>query len=151
MARNSCAPARGAHRERRWIMARSTPFLGVFGRFGRSESLRTLDKALHAVDLHPNLVPDAVKLTVVSLLMDAHADNPRDADYRHAAELLGYVALGADGFTAANGEAAASDAEGRIEAALADDESLDAKLVLLALHSRIVHPAIKEAWQFESE
>ncbi|MBJ7536009.1 hypothetical protein JDN40_18020 [Rhodomicrobium vannielii ATCC 17100] len=132
-------------------MARSTPFLGVFGRFGRSESLRTLDKVLRAVDLHPNLVPEAVKLTVVSLLMDAYAEDPREPDYRHAAELIGYVALGADGFTVANGEAAANDAERRIEAALADEDSLDAKLILLALHSSIVHPALKEAWQLESD
>ncbi|MFT4079937.1 hypothetical protein [Rhodomicrobium sp.] len=132
-------------------MARSTPFLGVFGRFGRSESLRTLDKALRAVDLHPNLVPEAVKLTVVSLLMDAHGENPREPDYRHAAELVGYVALGADAFAVANGDGAAGDAERRIEAALADEESLDAKLILLALHSNIVHPAVKEAWQLESD
>src|SRR4029453_12927964 len=51
--------------------------LGLFGRFGRSAELRELDKALRSVDLHPNLVPEAVKLTTVRLLREhAHDGDP---------------------------------------------------------------------------
>ena len=51
-------------------MARRRSSLGLFGIFGRSSNLRQLDQALHALDVHPQLVPEAIKLTVVNLLED---------------------------------------------------------------------------------
>jgi hypothetical protein len=42
-------------------MTRPGLSLGLFGLFGRSLELRKFDKALRSVDLHPNLVPEAVK------------------------------------------------------------------------------------------
>ena len=62
--------------------------LGFFGVFGRSEDLRSLDKALRAFDLHPTLVPDAVKLTVLTLLKDARGEDPAPTDYGAVAVLL---------------------------------------------------------------
>jgi len=38
--------------------------------FGRSHDLRQLDQALRSVDVHPAVVPEAVKLTIVNLLKD---------------------------------------------------------------------------------
>ncbi len=131
-------------------MARRNSSLGLFGVFGRSEDLRTLDKALRAADLHPNLVPDAVKLTVLNLLKDAKGEDPSAEDYRETAALLGYCALGRETYAAANGNLAATDAEHRIEAALDAGEGLDASLILLALHSAIIHPGVKETYQLES-
>ncbi len=55
--------------------------LGFFGIFGRSHELRRLDQAVHAVDLHPVLVPEAVKLTTLKLL--GHADTATTARYAH--------------------------------------------------------------------
>ena len=49
-------------------MARRRSSIGLFGVFGRSGDLRQLDQALRSVDVHPRLVPEAVKLTVVNLL-----------------------------------------------------------------------------------
>ncbi len=127
------------------------PSLGFLGMFGRSEDLRSLDKALRAFDLHPNLVPDAVKLTVLNLLKDAKGEDPARQDYSETALLLAYCATGREAFAAANGEEAALAAERRIEAALEAGEGLDASLILLALQAKVLHPGVKEAYQLESE
>ncbi|MBI4724297.1 MAG: hypothetical protein HY765_04745 [Rhodomicrobium sp.] len=132
-------------------MARRWPSLGMFGVFGRSEDLRALDQALRAADLHPSLVPDAVKLAVLNVLKDAKGEDPAAGDYRETAALLGYCALGREAFAAANGGLAAAAAERRIEAALEAGDGLDASLILLALHAAIIHPDVKETYQLESE
>src|SRR5262249_23120706 len=131
--------------------ARRRPSLGMFGIFGRSEDLRALDQALRAVDLHPALIPDAVKLTTLNVLKDARGEDPAPQDYYETAALLGYCALGRETFAAANGDRAASVAERRIEAALEAGEGFDASLILLALHAKIIHPGLKETYQLESE
>jgi len=123
----------------------------MFGVFGRSGDLRALDEALRAADLHPSLVPDAVKLTVLNLLKDAKGEDPATKDYGETAALLGYCVLGCEAFGAANGGLAAAAAERRIEAALEAGEGLDASLILLALHAAIIHPGVKETHQLESE
>jgi hypothetical protein len=122
----------------------------MFGVFGQSEDLRALDQALQSADLHPALVPDAVKLTVLNVLKDARGKDPSAQDYRETAALLGYCALGREVFSVANGVLAASTAEHRIEAALEAGEGFDASLILLALHAAIIHPGVKESFQLES-
>ena len=132
-------------------MARRWPSLGMFGVFGRSEDLRALDQALRSADLHPALVPDAVKLTVLSLLRDAKGEDLAAEEYSQTAALLGYCALGPGLFAAANGEPAAAAAERRIEAALEAGDGLDASLILLMLHAAIIHPAVKESYRLDIE
>ncbi len=132
-------------------MTRSRPSLGMLGVFGRSGDLRALDEAFRAADLHPALVPDAVKLTVLNVLKDAKGEDLAARDYGEAAALLGYCALGRDAFAAANGELAAAAAERRIEAALEAGDGLDASLILLALHAAIIHPGVQETYQLEIE
>jgi hypothetical protein len=125
--------------------------LGLFGRFGRSAELRQLDGALRAVDLHPNLVPEAVKLTAARILAE-HADSrePEAKDYRAAAELIAYCMIGADDFAGANGETLAGAVERRIEKALQAGTSLDARLVLLTLHAKVIQPSVVDRFQLES-
>jgi hypothetical protein len=132
-------------------MAQRWLSLGLFGRFGRSAELRELDKALRSVDLHPNIVPEAVKLAAVGLLRE-HATNGEPAlpSYRAAAEILAYCMIGADAFAGANDGKLASEIEARIEAALESGRSLDAKLVLLTLHARVVQPSVIEDFGLES-
>jgi hypothetical protein len=132
-------------------MTRRNASLGLFGVFGRSEDLRALEGALRAFDLHPALVPDAVKLAALGVLKDAKGEDLAAKDYAEAAALLAYCALGREAFLSANGTMAASASERQIEEALATGEGVDAELILLALHSAIIHPALKEAYQFESE
>jgi hypothetical protein len=125
--------------------------LGLFGLFGRSQELRDFDKALRSVDLHPNLVPDAVKLTAVKLLKE-HADgrDPEPKAYRAAAEIVAYCMIGAESFAGANDVELASQIEQRIDAALESGDSLDARLVLLLLHAKVVQPSVIELFQLES-
>jgi hypothetical protein len=132
-------------------MARTRSSLGLFGIFGRSADLRQIDQALRSVDIHPRLVPEAVKLTAVALLKD-HAIGPEPApqSYRAAAEILAYCMIGPDGFGGANGEDLTHAVERRIEAALEKPEGLDAQLVLLTLHAKIIQPSVVHQFQIES-
>ena len=71
-------------------MARRYSSIGLFGIFGRSGDLRQVDQALRSVDIHPRLVPEAVKLTIASLLKArAEAGEPAPPAYRAAAEIIG--------------------------------------------------------------
>ena len=123
--------------------------LGLFGRFGRSAELRELDKALRSVDLHPNLVPESVKLTTVGLLHAHDAESAPDS-YRAAAEIIAYCMLGADAFVHANDARLALGVERRIEAALHIGTSLDAKLVLLTLHAKLIQPSVVDYFRLEA-
>jgi small nuclear ribonucleoprotein (snRNP)-like protein len=129
-------------------MVRRGLSLGLFGRFGRSAELRQFDGTLRSVDLHPNLVPEAVKLTAVTVLAD-HVGNtePDPQSYRAAAEIIAYCMIGADAFASSNSQALADEVERRIDAAFDSGASLDAKLVLLALHARVVQPSVVETFQ----
>jgi hypothetical protein len=132
-------------------MARSRSSLGFLGMFGRSNDLRQLDAALRSVDLHPGVVPEAVKLTIVNLLKDhAIGDEPAPQAYRAAAELIAYCMVGASGFTAANPQDLLERTERRIEKALDEGDSIDAQLVLLTLHAKIIQPSIVERYGLSS-
>jgi hypothetical protein len=132
-------------------MARRRSSIGFLGYFGRSSDLKQLDEALRAVDLHPRVVPEAVKLTVVNLLKDhAIGDEPAPQAYPAAAEILGYCMLGSELFVRANGEDALARAERRIEACLDSGEGLDAQIVLLAIHAKVIQPAVVERFGLES-
>jgi len=125
--------------------------LGFFGRFGRSPALRAFDTALREVDLHPNLVPEAVKLTAVKMLMEQTGrDDPGPDAQRAAAEIIAYCMIGAEAFAAANGPARSEDVERRIEAALSHGTSLDARLILLTLHAKVIQPSVVEQFGLET-
>ena len=132
-------------------MARSRSSLGLFGIFGRSADLRQLDQALRSVDVHPRLVPEAVKLTAVALLKD-HAIGPEPApqSYRAAAEILAYCMIGAEAFAGTNGDDLTFAVERRIEAALEQPEGLDAQLVLLTLHAKVIQPSVVHQFELDS-
>jgi hypothetical protein len=124
-------------------MARRGSSFGFLGRFGRSEDLRSLDAALRAVDLHPSLVPEGVKLALVNLLKDRHGEaEPPAGAYPLAAALFAYCALGSGAYAHANGDAAEQDAARRIDAAMVHGVGLDADIVLLAHHARMIQPEI---------
>ena len=133
-------------------MTRRNSSLGFFGLFGRSEDLRRLDSALRAVDLHPALVPEGVKLTVVNLMKDQwpHQEPPADA-YPPVAELFGYCVSGPETFGRVNGDAARASAERRLDMALDRSESFDAQLVLLALHAKLISPEVVERYDLSAE
>ena len=132
-------------------MARRRSSFGLFGIFGRSHDLRQLDQSLRLIDVHPALVPEAVKLTAVNLLKDhSPSDEPAAQSYRAAAEIIGYCMIGADAFASTNGADLAAEVERRIEAALDYTSSLDAQLVLLTLHAKIIQPSVVSAFGLQS-
>jgi hypothetical protein len=132
-------------------VARRNSSLGLFGIFGRSGDLRQLDQALRAVDLHPNLVPEAIKLTVCALLKDAaNGDDPPPQAYDPAAAIVAYCMVGPEAFAGANGAELALAVERRIEAALTSGDSLDAQLVLLTLHAHVIQPSVVARFALES-
>ena len=132
-------------------MAQRRSSLGLFGVFGRSSDLRQLDQALDALDVHPRLVSEAVKLTAVNLLKDhAIGAEPAPQAYRAAAEIMAYCMIGAEAFAHANGADLTFQTERRIEAALGSGASLDAQLVLLTMHARVIQPSVIEQFQLES-
>lgn len=124
--------------------------IGLFGMFGRSGDLRQLDDAFRAVDVHPRTVPEAVKITIAKLMKESISGEPAPNDYRRVAELVGYCLIGASSFAGANSEELALDVERRIETALIGGTSLDAQLILLTLHARIIQPSVIEAFDLES-
>jgi hypothetical protein len=125
--------------------------LGFLGRFGRSAELREFDTALRSVDLHPGLVPEAVKLATVNLLQERTSHlAPDPKSYREAAEIIAYCLTGGAAFAAANNARLKESVERRIEAALAHGTNLDAKLVLLTLHAKVIQPSVVEDFGLES-
>ena len=132
-------------------MARRNSSIGFMGVFGRSNDLRQFDQALRSLDLHPKLVPEAVKLTVCALLKEhADSEDPPQHSYRPAAEIIAYCMIGPDAFAGANEVDLALAVERRIEAALVAGDSLDAQLVLLTLHARVIQPSVVARFDLES-
>jgi len=124
--------------------------LGFFGFFGRSPALRTFDADLRAVDLHPNLVPEAVKLTTMRMLTDqTGGKDPSTEASRAAAEIVAYCMIGVEAFAGANGLPLTHEIEQRIDAALDHGSSIDAKLVLLTLHAEVIQPSVVDHFKLE--
>jgi hypothetical protein len=124
--------------------------IGLFGIFGRSSDLRQVDQALRSLDIHPRLVPEAVKLTIASLLKEDAGGEPAPRAYRAAAEIVGYCMIGPEAFSGANDAQLARDVERRIELALISGTNLDARLVLLTLHAGVCQPSVIDRFQLES-
>lgn len=126
--------------------------LGFFGFFGRSPSLRTFDADLRSLDLHPNLVPEAVKLAAMRVLIEeTGGEDPSASRSRAAAETLAYCMVGAETFSAANGTSLTQAVEQRIDAALLEGTNTDAKLILLALHANVIQPSVVEHFRLEAD
>lgn len=133
--------------------ARAAAFmLGLFGIFGRSVDLQRIDDSLRALGLHPNRMPEAVKLTMLKQLKEANGGkSPGAQACASAAELLVYCSLGAKEFAQSNGPVRTEAAEQRLVAALESGYGADARLVLLTLHAHVIHPTVVERFNLASE
>ncbi len=129
-------------------MRRRSSF-GFFGMFGRSSDLRQLDAALRGVDLHPALVPEGVKMTIVNLMKDHGIDEMPEA-YPAVAEMFGYSVMGANAFEAVHGGERLEAIEARVEKALEAGEGMDAQLLLLAVHAKLIQPEIVTRYGIEA-
>src|SRR3954447_23389215 len=84
-------------------MAGRRSSLGFLGMFGRSGDLRQLDAALRGADLHPALVPEGVKLTIVNLMKDHWPEEPPPQAYPRVANLFSYCIAGPETFERVQG------------------------------------------------
>ena len=111
--------------------------LRIFDLFGKSTALKAVDKALREAGVHPALVPEAVKLTLLRL-----ARSPDGSDSDDDARLLAYCMLGHQGFAEANDPEAAAEASARLEDAMEAGDSRDARVIMLAQHAGLIAPEI---------
>ena len=95
------------------------------------------------------LVPDPVKLTVIQLIKKLASPREEELMLSEAARLLAYCILGHEQFTASNSARTADQVDHRIEEALEAGDSLDAKLILLALHSGLISPEVADRIDLE--
>ena len=124
----------------------------MFGIFGRSQEMQTLDRALRGAGLTPRGVPDAVKLTTLKQLKETNfGRSPNESAMAEAAELIAYCLLGTEEFRKVNGPERGENAETRIADALRTGYGLDARLILLTMHSRLIHPSVVERYGLSSE
>ena len=123
--------------------------LRFFDMFGRSPDLTALDEALKTAGLHPLLIPEPVKLTILQL-QRKHGD-ATDRATADAAQLLSYCVLDQAQFVAVNGPKAADRTEQRITAAIAGAVPLDEKLILLALHAGVISPEMADRFDIDGD
>lgn len=121
----------------------------LFDMLGRSSAMRALDDALRAAGLHPLLVPEPVKLTVIQLNKKGAATQAHNDAFAEAAQLLAYCILGHEQFAESNTIEDAERADQRVETALEEGDTLDAKLILLTLHSGLITPEIADRIDIE--
>jgi hypothetical protein len=115
---------------------------GLFGRFGRSRELRHLDDELRTAGVHPVTVTDAVKLTIIRLLKTAHGDAA--PHFAEAASLVAYCMLGPGPYADINGAHLTEAVEHRLHKAVAEENSLDAQIVLLTMHANLIRSEVVE-------
>lgn len=124
----------------------------MFGIFGRSQELQSLDRALRSAGLVPRGVPEAVKLTTLKQLKEFNLGRSPDLHAMTlAAELIAYCLLGPEEFRQTNGPGRTGNVEARLGDALETGYGLDARLVLLTLHARLIHPGVVERYSLSSD
>lgn len=123
---------------------------GFLGRFGRSADLRYLDAALEEFRLHSGVIPDGVKMVAVSLMAEDGSE-PEPAAYSPVGALMALSFYGAEEFARLNGPEATGVTLTRLEIALEKGEGLDASIILLMLHSGLLHQSLREEYGIEAD
>ncbi len=130
-------------------------FLGLLGLRERSRYLQILEDHLRAAGVHPLLIPEEVKMTVVKFIkagpgLDS-GGQPNEPALAEAARLLAYCFAGAEEYVESNGPGSEAPEERKLAMALEAGDGLEAQIVLLALASGVAHESIAERFDFESE
>jgi len=122
---------------------------GLFGLFGKSKQMTALETELRQAGLHPHLLHDSIKLTMLRLLPEG-GKAARPDELRGAAQLLAYAILGPRDFAEATSVREKDKVERRLDAVLDHPDSLDAQIVLLTLKTGNADPAIAERFEVEN-
>jgi hypothetical protein len=124
----------------------------MFGIFGRSQELQSLDRAFRTAGLNPRGVAEPVKLTTLKQLKDASLGRAPDLHaYAAAAQLIAYCMLGREAFTQSNDADQTESVEARLIDAMEMGHGLNARLVLLTLHAGLIHASVVERYKLAAE
>lgn len=116
---------------------------------GRSTAMRALDDALRASSVHPLLVPEPVRLTMIQLNKKLGDAIHQNVAFAKGAQLLACCMLGYEQFAdSISGEDAVC-VDFRVQTAFDEGDTLDAKLILLALHAGLMAPEIADRIDLE--
>ena len=118
--------------------------LRLFDMLGPSAAIRALDDSLRAAGVHPLLVPESVKLTVIKLNKKHAGARKQDVAFAEVTQLLAYCMLGHEQYADSNSVKDADGIDNRVETALDEGDTLDAKLILLALHAGLIAPEVAD-------
>ena len=130
--------------------------------FGSSLSLEWLDRGLQAAGLSPGGFPEPLRLALVRLTKGAldlpqrgepkgAAAEPLIAALYDSATLFAFCYQGTEGFADRSGEAMAKYFDERLSMAGDTPESLEARVVSLALLSGYAHPGIAARYELEED
>lgn len=127
---------------------------GLFGLRERSRHLQILEDHLRASGVHPQLIPEEVKLTVLKFVKAGPGlevnSRPNEAALAEAGRLLAYCFAGREEFVSSNGAGSDADPERRLGLALEAGAGIEASIVMLALASGIAHETIAERFEVET-
>lgn len=123
-----------------------------FGIGERQKRLQMLDDGLRAGGIHPHLLEEAVKLTVLRLMksdLEGLSGGREEPLLHEAAELIAFCHLGQADFIEYHGPARAGHLGERLDAAEAAGEGRDAELILLCLTAGIAHAKVAERFEVD--
>lgn len=119
--------------------------LSIWSLFGPSRERQQLDLALRHHGVHPQLLADPVKLTVLRLI----GRRPGEAAIDRAAVLIAYCLLGPEDFAEVNPPEQAAEQERRLGLALEAPQGGDARLIMLCLRSGLAEASIEARFELE--
>ena len=117
----------------------------VFGIRGRSKEVYQFDDVLRVSGLEPEVVPFALKLATIKLLKETNRDiafSLGDELVANVAQFICYSILGPDVYKSANGPKALESVENRLNKAIKLGDNLDARVMMLTLLSKVIHPQV---------
>lgn len=127
---------------------------GLFGLRERSRHLQILDDHLRSAGVHPLLIPEEVKMTVLKFIkagpgldLDSKPNEPALAE---SGRLLAYCFAGPEEYIESNGPGSETEQERKLALALEAGEGIEARIVMLALASGIAHESIAARFEFET-
>lgn len=127
---------------------------GLFGLRERSKHQQILDDHLRASGVHPQLVPEEVKLTVLKFVKAGPGlelgSKPNEPALAEAGRLLAYCFAGREEYVSSNGPGSDEEQERRLALALEAGEGIEARIVMLALASGIAHDSIAARFDLET-
>jgi|TARA_B100000530_G_scaffold128968_1_gene80579 hypothetical protein len=118
--------------------------------FGRSRRLEELSGAFRASGVHPDLIPDAVLLTIIKLLKSTYGKDI-SSGMSDTCDFFAYLLLGQEALKYNLQDSKVYAFEKRLESALENSSCLDYKLLALSYHSGLINPAVKKEFKISNE